>query len=385
MTIKVTATALVAMSLVAAPAVGQETVRFHGYGEWSAGATDDNNYLSGSRSGDYQNMTFGLTGFAFPTDRLRVGFLVEWQQEPGSSGLSLESGFAEWTFTDALRARAGKSRLPFGLYAETLEVGTLRPFFSLPQGFYGPAGIISDGYDGVGIVGEYYAGGWGISYDAYGGSMRFEDAGSNLHRFVFERAQDAEAAAAARRGEVHVRGELAEVNPITELLGGRVMISAPLHGLTIGGSVFTGMNGDELVRHTVYAPSLSYVAGPIHLRSEWVRRSVSNADFDADAWYVEGAVRVIEQIQLASRYEWFEAGTDEESELSQLPELLEHKEIAFGLNVWFNSNFVVKGSYHLAKGNFFAGPSPQDLVAYVDAGVLDDETQLAMLGVQFSF
>ena len=144
-----TAIVLVALGAPSVPAAAQQTVQFHGYGEWSYGRTDDNVHLGGSDEGDFENLTFGLSGFAAPADRLTVGFLAEWQQGGGEAAFELAIGFAEWTLSDAARIRAGKSRLPFGLYAETLKVGTLRPFYALPQGFYGPAGIISDGYDGV--------------------------------------------------------------------------------------------------------------------------------------------------------------------------------------------------------------------------------------------
>ena len=40
--------------------------------------------------------------------------------------------------------------MPFGNYTEIYDVGTLRPFYHLPQATYGPTGQIAESYDGIG-------------------------------------------------------------------------------------------------------------------------------------------------------------------------------------------------------------------------------------------
>jgi len=44
-----------------------------------------------------------------------------------------------------------------------------------------------------------------------------------------------------------------------------------------------------------------------------------------------------------------------------VPSLLDHKEVALGLNYWWTPNFVFKLSFHHVDGNRFAGPDPLEL------------------------
>jgi hypothetical protein len=109
---------------------------------------------------------------ARPVEKLRVSTLFELEQQEGAQKLepALEYAFAEWKFSEALRVRAGRVKLPFGIYTEILDVGTLRPFFTLPQGVYGPTGTVVPGYNGIGLTGRWSHGGtWALQYDVYGG------------------------------------------------------------------------------------------------------------------------------------------------------------------------------------------------------------------------
>ena len=67
------------------------------------------------------------------------------------------------------------------------------------------------------------------------------------------------------------------------------------------------------------------------------------------------------------------------------PSLLGHSETVFGLNYWFDHNFVLKGSFHLVDGNLFAGPDDEEFGQVLLAGTLDDRTNLFLIGAQFSF
>ena len=68
---------------------------------------------------------------------------------------SLDWGFAEYRIHDLLRLRAGKMKNPFGIFMEVKDVGTLRPFFSLPYSIYGAGNMASEAYLGAGLTGSY--------------------------------------------------------------------------------------------------------------------------------------------------------------------------------------------------------------------------------------
>lgn len=63
-------------------------------------------------------------------------------------------------------ALIGKVNQPFGISTEVFDVGTLRPFQVLPQAFYGPVGLTSESYEGVGLTGSFpLLNSWHLSYD----------------------------------------------------------------------------------------------------------------------------------------------------------------------------------------------------------------------------
>lgn len=63
--------------------------------------------------------------------------------------IKLDFAFGEWAFSDALKFRMGKVKCPFGIYSEVFDVGTIRPFYALPQAIYGAPGIVTKSYFGT--------------------------------------------------------------------------------------------------------------------------------------------------------------------------------------------------------------------------------------------
>src|SRR6202171_944996 len=125
----------------AAPASAQEgptRTDLHGYGTWSYGRTNANEYLGGSPGGDFRTASFAANITAVMGEHLRVVAQSEFNESAGALETELDYAFAEWRFSDALRLRVGKARLPFGISTEVHDVGTLRPFLALPQAVYAP-------------------------------------------------------------------------------------------------------------------------------------------------------------------------------------------------------------------------------------------------------
>ncbi|MCI5189694.1 MAG: hypothetical protein D3905_07815 [Candidatus Electrothrix sp. AS4_5] len=73
--------------------------------------------------------------------------------------------------------------------------------------------------------------------------------------------------------------------------------------------------------------------------------------------------------------------------LDNFDSLREHKEIVFGLNYWFTPRLALKGSFHLVQGNSFTVPADDNDYedGLYDGSFKEEETQLVLLGVQFSF
>jgi len=128
---------IVMSSLFGLRAQNLEKISLHGFGAWGYGNTNGNHYLIGDEDGDYDHAQFYLNINANPFEKLSI--IAQIGAHQGHLGVDFEFdyAFAEWVFSDALKFRIGKVKHPFGIYGELLNVGTIRPFFALPQGIYG--------------------------------------------------------------------------------------------------------------------------------------------------------------------------------------------------------------------------------------------------------
>lgn len=361
------------MALAASPALAQmDDVSFHGYGGWAVGDSDGNPYLAGSDDGqaNWRNLEVVLLVEARPTERLRIVFAPEFEVDEDEEETKIELLYAEWQLNDHLRVQAGRGRLAFGIYADIYDVGTLRPFYYLPQSIYGKTGFVSEYYDGLGLVGRREHGEWAVQWNAYlgGATLDIEE--------PFEQVLQGDGGEDVAEAELDL------------LAGGRLVLETPVEGLTVALSGLAAQPETVGDFATAADPSFGDVTS-VALAAEWLKGPWSvrgelghheETEFDTDAGYLEVAYRVGEHWQVAGRYD-----TTEASFVDPLPARFaattHHDELSAGLNYWLGPNFVLKGSYHRVDGNLFA--HPRDLSATTPA--LDERTDLVLFGAQFSF
>jgi predicted porin len=141
-------------------------------------------------------------------------------------------------------------------------------------------------------------------------------------------------------------------------------------------------------KRDVYAVHAEYARDRFALRSEFGHLK-NGSDFEVDAGYLEASYRLTEHWQLAARWDQIDValpGTNISRLPKIFPQLLEHREAALGLSYWFSPNFVVRGSYQRTEGNRFEFPQTSDEVkAALASGVLDRNTDMLLIGAQFSF
>ncbi|MDD5222979.1 MAG: hypothetical protein PHE84_03240 [bacterium] len=348
----------------------------HGFGGWAYGWTNGNKYLIGDEDGSYTNSYFALNLSASPYEKLTANVQTIWQTSDEGVATDLDYGFAEWAFTEWLKLRIGKVKSPFGIYTETWDVGTLRPFYTLPPGFYGtPGAIATKAYYGLGLTGTRDLGSsWGLQYDLYGGKMDFPemttvDPTTMTNRQIIMNLKNA--------------------------AGARITVQTPLDGLSAGVSSVAGdetassVGNQNLLNmsgwHILLCGSLEYLRDPVLFRAEYGRmRMINGEDINYDTFYVEGAYKFLDHIQAAVRYDVKLIDYKIQMPISNIPD--ENKDLGFGLNYWFNPNLVIKASYHYVKGNVMAVPS--DMAEYLTAmltGKFKDSTHLFVFGTQFSF
>src|SRR5438067_264742 len=122
---------LLSVMVVATSAQAVEVGDFlsiHGFGRWAYGNTvsSPNNYVFASPGGQYDSGQFALMLSGHMGPQAMVAAQVDF--DPDAGGLSLDWAFGEYRFNDLLRVHAGKFKHAYGLWGETLKVGTLQPF-----------------------------------------------------------------------------------------------------------------------------------------------------------------------------------------------------------------------------------------------------------------
>jgi hypothetical protein len=158
--------AVLALAAGTARAQAPERYSLQGFGGWAFADTNAQNRWgeAATKEGEYGNYNFALNLAAQPSSKLQVRSQAFWGQNLRGQKISLDYAFAQYAHSPALKLRAGKALTPFGLYSEIYDVGTLRPFYSLPQFYQGRLGLIPKAYLGVGVTGTRSLGGeWGAS------------------------------------------------------------------------------------------------------------------------------------------------------------------------------------------------------------------------------
>jgi hypothetical protein len=100
--------------------------------------TSDNNFFSGTKNGTYQFNEFALNFSRDISDKLHAGAQL-FARDLGTTGndkLEIDWAYADYHFKDWLGIRAGKVKVPHGLYNETRDVDMLRVSIFLPQSVY---------------------------------------------------------------------------------------------------------------------------------------------------------------------------------------------------------------------------------------------------------
>jgi len=347
----------------------------NGYGSWYYGKSGNNNvFLDATEDGSYRSANLHLSIAAEVTDRLRVVTQVGWVDSEAGSESGSEQNFdyifAEWKLNSRIRARVGKIKMPFGIYSEFPDVGTLRPFLALPQAAYGPVGFLGQSYKGVGLTGSF-GGRWKAQWDLYGG-------GTELKEDIVPEA--------FLVGTPVSAAEAIETEVTRDVLGGRFVVETPLAGLSAGVSALTGSEklGGTDRRRDVFGLQAEYATEKLTVRGEHMHERVER-DLEATGSYVEASYRLTESWQVTAEVGRLRNEFHGVHPVGQAADLAKHDETAVGLSYWLTPNLVLKANYLRIKGNAYAHPGAADLPAVMAAGALRQRTNVLLAGAQFTF
>ena len=176
-----------------------------------------NNYLAKAKHGSFEFTEVGINFTKALSDQLRVGLQL-FARDLGPLGnydATFDWFYLDYRVADWLGVRAGRIKVPFGLYNEINDVDTARAFVLLPQAMYpvenrdfllAQTGVELYGYRQLGDAGA-------LDYRVYGGTILLED---NTPRTS--------------------PTQISDIN-IPYLFGGRVLWETPISGLRAGGSL----------------------------------------------------------------------------------------------------------------------------------------------------
>ncbi len=367
------------LALATSPGAAQDpgrNVQLHAYGGWALGNSDPHPFLFGRGDGEneWENANIALNVSADLARRVHVAAQVEWLQESDETEQELDFVFATLDLGGARRLMVGLAKQPFGLYTEIFDVGTLRPFFSLPQSLYGAVGTLTERYAGVGYSWRAQPSeGWELDLDLYAGGLETDVT---------------TVASLESEGEDGEEEEEEITEHVENVLGGRVTVVTPIEGLSFGLSAYQGEPETEEEPapswgdHSAYGLHVEYLAGAWGVRSEWARHE-EEGELEHDARYLEVSYRLAEHWQIAGRFDQADLSVEEELDLPD--SFLEHREIGFGLNYLYSDDLVIRLSYHHVEGNLFARPEGEELAEILAGEPVDETTRYLVLGAQFSF
>src|SRR5688572_13264616 len=120
------------------PAPPVPLVEIHGFVSQGFIVTTDNDYLAESERGSFEMAEVGINFTRALTDRLRAGVQL-FARDLGDIGdydATVDWFYLDYRWHDRLGLRAGRVKLPFGLYNDTSDIDAARVPILLPQSVY---------------------------------------------------------------------------------------------------------------------------------------------------------------------------------------------------------------------------------------------------------
>ncbi len=250
-------------------------LQIHGFVGQGALKSTGNSYLADSKRGSLEFSDIGINFTAQLTERLRVGmqFFARKLGSVGNFNAKTDWFYLDYHWRDWLGLRAGRVKLPFGLYNDTSDIDSARVFVLLPGSIYpvnnrdvllAQTGFEAYGYAGPSVVGA-------LEYRLYAGTILVP----------INNAPDATL--------------LVQTVTVPYVVGGRLMWETPVEGLRMGGTL-QALRLDTMVANTtggqarVRVPavltvaSAEYTARDLLLAAEYSRWYVSDTSSDTTVY-----------------------------------------------------------------------------------------------------
>ncbi|MDB4936695.1 MAG: hypothetical protein JWP87_3667 [Labilithrix sp.] len=327
------------------------SIAVHGFVSPGFIATTGNNYLANTKGGTFEFTEVGLN-FTMPlTDKLRAGMQLFARDlgRVGNYSPKMDWFYLDYRFEDWLGLRAGRVKIPFGLYNDTSDIDAARVPILLPQSIYSLQSrdflLAQTGMELYGRIDLRSAG--ALEYRHYVGTI-FLDATS----------------------QTSVSTRVEDIN-VPYVVGERLLWETPLQGLRMGGSfqalrldaslVFNGRPITIEIPAVLAIASVEYAGHDVLLSAEYSRWRLGVESTDptvlppgrsvSERGYVMGSVRVNQWLQPGAYYSLYFPDVDHRSGRAAM-----QHDVAATLRFDINTHWLVKLEAHYLNGTADVSP-----------------------------
>ncbi len=301
-----------------------EPIEVHGFASQGFIKTTDNNYLAESKRSSFEFTEVGLNFTKELTDRLRLGVQLFARRLGPLDGFDAKFDwfYLDYRWADWLGIRAGRVKLPFGLYNEINDIDSARVPILLPQSIYPTSNrdflLAQTGGEIYGRVSLSLAG--ALEYRTYAGTI-----------FLQSTTQPNSPYQVGKLNAPYV-------------VGGRILWESPLEGLRVGGSLQAlRLDADLFFDQSLYGPLRMAGALPPDFTGK-VSAEIPAILWVGSAEYSAGA------LLLAAEYSrWYVQATSTQSVLfpniSTMVSERFYGMLAYRVKQWFHPGLYYSGYY----------------------------------------
>lgn len=353
-----------------------DSFQLHGFASQGFIDSYKNNFLAHSVSGTIKMTDIGLNANWQPIQSLRIGAQGYYRNlgDFNENSVVLDWGVIDYQPWDFLGIRAGKVKMPLGLYNEVRDSTFLLPMVFLPQSIYDESRRDSNlAYIGAGIYGNISCGRYGdLDYHVFSGETDFPDESQ------LEENNTTSAIAAIERNNSLPANRQNPLIPASfnsldresdDLYGGALVYNTPF-GLRLSGTLLHSkasvyLNGSSqpagnTLTHKRFVLSAEYSNEHWLLAGEYSETDrtttmfgVTNLDGPSQSWYVMVCYNPFENWTFSLLYdEFYRLKHDKHSEDRPQAEPFSgwRKDIGAGVRYDLNSWCNLKVEYHYIDG-----------------------------------
>lgn len=317
---------------------GGSKITINGYLTQAYGQSDGHQIFGITKQGtaDYSTAALRIRADMTPDDAFVVQFahirIGKSNLQQLKNDVDIEWLYYQRTWGDN-RVKVGRVQIPFGIYNEVRDLGTVLPFYRPSHNFYGDAAFGSETLEGVVLTRHQDLGhGWGLSGDLHYGNWKFGNS-DFAGNFFYNRADRSK--------------------------GVELWVDTPITGLRVGGGamrydIHSGRPDVPIIGTNVWQASHYSLQGEfdrfnVHAEVKEVNLGLG---IRAQLGYAQAGFRLTDKMTLNAQRDLFYIKS------ANVPRLLGDDDKALGLNYALRPNLILKGEHHWNRGGFWLEDVP---------------------------